>query len=328
MTEALPEFRLHRPASLEELAALWRTEPRARLLAGGTDLIPNLRRGLVDAPALIDLAALPGLAEATPLPGGGLRLGAGLRLADLAGDAALAGGWRAVAEAARTVAGPAHRTAATLGGNLCQDTRCLYYNQSDWWRAANGYCLKYRGDTCHVAPQGSRCRAAFCSDLAPALIALGAEAELAGPGGARRIALSALYRDDGAAHLALDPGELLVAVRLPAFTGISGYEKMRVRRGIDFPLAGVGAALAPVAGGWALSLAVSGTDSLPVAIAGLPAPLALPLAAAVAEQIDKAVQKQVTPMRSTMVSSHYRRLAAAALARRLALRLAREAAAA
>ncbi len=328
MTGALPAFRLHRPANLDELATLWRAEPQARVLAGGTDLIPNLRRGLADAPALIDIGALPGLAEATPLPGGGLRLGAGLRLADLVRATELAGGWRAVAEAARAVAGPAHRNAATLGGNLCQDTRCLYYNQSDWWRAANGYCLKYRGDTCHVAPQGNRCRAAFCSDLAPALIALGAEAELAGPEGARRLALSALYRDDGAAHLALGPGELLVAVHLPAFAGVSGYEKMRVRRGIDFPLAGVGAALAPVPGGWALSLAVSGTDSLPVAIAGLPGPLALPLATAAIEQIDKAVQKQVTPMRSTMISSHYRRLAAAALARRLAKRLAREIAAA
>ncbi|PKP84995.1 MAG: 4-hydroxybenzoyl-CoA reductase subunit beta [Alphaproteobacteria bacterium HGW-Alphaproteobacteria-2] len=328
MTEALPDFRLHRPESLEELAALWRAEPQARVFGGGTDIIPNLRRGLVDAPALIELGALPGFADLTLLPDGGLRLGAGLRLADLASETELAGGWRALAEAARAVAGPAHRNAATLGGNLCQDTRCLYYNQSDWWRAANGYCLKYRGDTCHVAPQGSRCRAAFCSDLAPALIALGAEAELAGPGGTRQIALLALYRDDGAAHLALGPGELLVAVHLPAFAGVSGYEKMRVRRGVDFPLAGVGAALAPVAGGWALRVAVSGTDSLPVAITGLPSPLALPLAAAVIEQIDKAVQKQVTPMRSTMVSSHYRRLAAAALARRLVQRLAREAAAA
>lgn len=325
MTEALPDFTLHRPESLESLAIVRRAVPEARLIAGGTDLLPNLRRGLVDAPALIDLTALPGFAEIEPLAQGALRLGAGLRLADLARAPELAGPRQAVAEAARGVAGPAHRNAATLGGNLCQDTRCLYYNQSDWWRAANGYCLKYRGDTCHVAPQGKRCRAAFASDLAAPLIALGAEVALAGPAGERRLPLADLYRDDGADHLALAPGEVLIAVHLPPFAGLSAYEKARQRRAIDFPLAGVGAALARVTGGWRLSLAVTGTDSRPVAIAGIDDALDLPLSDDMLARIDKAVQKQVTPMRSTMISSHYRRLAASALARRLAQRLAEQA---
>jgi 4-hydroxybenzoyl-CoA reductase subunit beta len=215
MTEALPDFALHRPESLESLAILRRAEPNARLIAGGTDLLPNLRRGLVDTPALIDLSALPGIDAIETRADGGLRLGAGLRLADLARAPELAGPRQAIAQAARGVAGPAHRNAATLGGNLCQDTRCLYYNQSDWWRAANGYCLKYRGDTCHVAPQGNRCRAAFASDLAPALIVLGAEVALAGAAGERRLPLEDLYRDDGADHLALAPDEVLLAVHLP-----------------------------------------------------------------------------------------------------------------
>jgi 4-hydroxybenzoyl-CoA reductase subunit beta len=330
MTQALPDFTLHRPESLGALAALVRAEPDARLVAGGTDLLPNLRRGLVEAPALIDLTALPGFAAIEPRPDGGLRLGAGIRLAALARAPELAGPFRAVAQAARGVAGPAHRNAATLGGNLCQDTRCLYYNQSDWWRGANGYCLKYKGDVCHVAPQGTRCRAAFASDLAAPLIALGAEVTLAGPEGERFIALADLYRDDGAAHLALAPGEVLLAVHLPPFEGHSGYEKARQRAAIDFPLAGVGAALAPVAGGWTLTLAVTGTDSRPVAVdlAGIDAPLDLPLSDDMLARIDKAVSRQVTPMRSTMVSSHYRRLAASALARRLARDLAAKASAA
>lgn len=328
MTQALPDFALHRPESLGALADLFRATPDARPIAGGTDLLPNLRRGLVEAPVLIDLTALPGFDGIEAQAGGGLRLGAGVRLADLARAPELAGPYQAVAEAARGVAGPAHRNAATLGGNLCQDTRCLYYNQSDWWRAANGYCLKYRGEVCHVAPQGNRCRAAFASDLAAPLIALGAEVALAGPEGERRLALAELYRNDGADHLALAPGEVLLAVRLPPFKGHSAYEKARQRAGIDFPLAGVGAALAPVAGGWTLTLAVTGTDSRPVAIEGLDAPLDLPLSGDMLGRIDKAVQKQVSPMRSTMVSSHYRRLAASALARRLAERLAEKALAA
>ena len=325
MTEALPDFTLHRPESLPALADLFRQTPGARPIAGGTDLLPNLRRGLVDAPALIDLTALPGFAAIEPQPDGGLRLGAGVRLVDLTRAPELAGPREAIVQAARGVAGPAHRNAATLGGNLCQDTRCLYYNQSDWWRAANGYCLKYRGDICHVAPQGNRCRAAFASDLAAPLIALGAKVALSGPEGERRIALNDLYRNDGADHLALEPGEILLEVHLPPFTGVSAYEKACQRAGIDFPLAGVGAALAPVAGGWRLSLAVTGTDSRPVAIDGLDAPLDLPLAEDMLARVDKAVQKQVSPMRSTMISSHYRRLAAAALARRLAQRLADQA---
>ena len=114
--------------------------------------------------------------------------------------------YRALAQAAEAIAGPGHRTMATVGGNLCLDTRCIYYNQSEWWRSANAYCLKNRGDTCHVAPQGQRCHAAFTGDLAPALLVLGAEIEIAGAEGQRRIPLGELYVEDGKAHLTLGRG--------------------------------------------------------------------------------------------------------------------------
>ena len=149
-----------------------------------------------------------------------------------------------LAEAAATVAGPGHRTVATLGGNLCLDTRCVFYNQSEWWRRANEYCLKHGGDTCHVAPQGKHCHAAFSGDLAPALIVLGAEVEIVGPRGVRRLPLADLYVDDGAAHLALGAGR----DSSPAFAfprsrrrARAGYRKARARGAIDFPLAGVAA---------------------------------------------------------------------------------------
>src|SRR5207342_2518557 len=131
------------------------------------------------------------------------------------------------------IAAPGHRAIGTVGGNLCLDTRCIYYNQSEWWRSANAYCLKNRGDTCHVAPQGRRCHAAFSGDLAPALMALGAEIEIAGPAGRRGIPLADLYAEDGRAHLKLAPGELILWVQLPAAPPPSAYAKVRLRGSID-----------------------------------------------------------------------------------------------
>ena len=139
--QRMPEFRLERPTSLADAAALLAAEPRARLLAGGTDLVPNLRRGIEQPSMLVDLGAVHGLAG-VEAGDHGLRLGAGVTLARLAADAGIAGSHPAIAEAARCAAGPGHRGVATLGGNLCLDTRCVFYNQSEWWRAANGYCLQ------------------------------------------------------------------------------------------------------------------------------------------------------------------------------------------
>src|SRR5262249_36915280 len=146
----------------------------------------------------------------------GLHIGAGVRIATLARNPIIATRYRALAEASKSVAGPGHRAMATIGGNLCLDTRCIFYNQSRWWRRSNGFCLKRGGDVCHVAPQGQRCHAAFTGDLAPALLALGAQAEIADGRTRWRIPLSELYVDDGRAHLALAADELLVAVHLPA----------------------------------------------------------------------------------------------------------------
>ena len=142
-------------------------------------------------------------------------IGAGVTIAALARHPEIGGRYRALAQAAAAIAGPGHRTMATVGGNLCLDTRCIYYNQSEWWRSANAYCLKNGGDTCHVAPQGQRCHATFSGDLAPALLVFGAKVDIAGDQGRRRIPLSDLYVEDGKAHLALAEGELVVAVHLP-----------------------------------------------------------------------------------------------------------------
>ena len=321
--DGLPAFALARPESLAEAVRVLVAHPEGRILAGGTDLIPNLRRGIGTPPVLVDLSAIAGL-DAIEDAGGGLRIGACTTLAALAGDSMVAERFPAVAEAARAVAAPGHRAVATLGGNLCLDTRCVFYNQSEWWRRGNGYCLKHRGSVCHVAPQGERCHAAFSGDMAPAMMVLAAEVEIASATGTRVIPLDALYRDDGASHLTLAPWEIVSAVRIPATAGVrAGYRKARARGAIDFPLAGVAVALAVEVGKLAsLRVAVTGTNSRPFVLEGVEALLGRAPDGEAATKVGKLVEKQVRPMRSTATAANYRRQVAAVLARRLFLGLA------
>ena len=322
--ELLPEFVVRHAETLQEAAGLLANDAGARILAGGTGLVANMRLGL-DAPSLlVSLDRIEGFREVTDRAGV-LRLGAGVTLSRLATDAEVGRRAPALAAAAATVAGPAHRSAATLGGNLCLDTRCVFYNQNETWRSSIGYCLKYRGDLCHVAPRGKRCHAAYSGDLAPVLLVLGAEVEIAGPDGARRATLAALYRDDGARHLALARGEFVAAVLAPAprpGTRVA-YRKARVRGAIDFPLAGVAVAL-ETAHGRVLDLrvALTGTNPRPLLLEGTGEFRGQAPDQALLDKLVKLVQRQASPQRTTVMSSNYRRQVAAAIARRLVSELA------
>lgn len=321
MTMPITQFRIERPRDIAGALAARLNHENSSYLAGGTDLLVNLRHGINAHALLIDLS---GIEELTGIDssGKGLRIGSAVTIAALAA-ASLPEPYCAITQAAASIAGPGHRTLATVGGNLCLDTRCLYYNQSEWWRQANGYCLKRRGDICHVAPQGERCHAAFTGDLAPALMVLDAQVEIAGAMGLRRIPLSDLYREDGRDHLTLAPGEILVALHLPAQTLHSAYRKVRLRGAIDYPLAGVAVALAMQDGALGtLKIGLTGTNSRPLLLTGTDALSGKPLADDVLQTIGRLVQKQVQPMRTTMASANYRRLAAAALAQRIVAELA------
>lgn len=321
--ELMPDFQLHHPDTVEAAVRLYADNADARYLAGGTDLLVNVRRGIEQPATLI---ALGGIAElrSADASAEGLRLGAGLTLRQLARHEALARDYAAVAEAAGEAAGPTHRDYATLGGNLCLDTRCIYYNQSEWWRASNSYCLKHRGEICHVAPGGKRCFAAFSGDVAPALLVHEAEVEIAGPDGRRRQPLSALYRNDGMDHLTLAPGELLVAVHLPAATaGLpSGYAKSRVRGSIDFPLAGAAVRLRAADGSVDdLIVALTGVSPQPFVVSGLDKLQGASVDDDMLERLRERVQSQAKAMKTTTVPPHYRRRVAGALAKRLGERL-------
>jgi 4-hydroxybenzoyl-CoA reductase subunit beta len=326
----LSEFQFKRATSVAQAVEWLAADPGARLHAGGTDLLPNLRRGIGPAPVLIDLGAVHGLSDIA-LTETGVALGARVTLAQLGKDPTIARQWPVLAEAANAVAGPAHRSVATLGGNLCLDTRCVYYNQSVWWRAANQHCLKSHGEICHVAPQGHHCHAAFSGDMAPALLVVGAEVDLLSTRGARRIALEDLYRDDGAAHLRIEHDEVLTNVHVPALRPGQrcGYQKARTRGAMDFPLAGVAVALtlhdgsSGVRGAIAeLRVGITGTNSQPLRLSGCEAFTGRRVDAELLVQLGKLVQKQVSPMRSTATPANYRRLAAAALTLRLVRELA------
>lgn len=267
----LPKFSYRAPASLAEACQILAGEgPEAMVLAGGTDLLPNMKRRQQQPKTLVSLARVPEVRQDTSSDGG-LSLGAAHTLDLVAGHSRVRGVYGALQKAASLVATPLIRNQATLGGNLCVDTRCMYYNQNAEWRRAIDNCMKApvatggvftnelyllgsaerqnksgdeRGSICWVAPGSPRCWAVSSSDSAPALLALGAEVVLVSKAGERRIPLSQLYNNDGMAYLTKRPDEILSQVILPSAEGwVSTYWKLRRRGSFDFPVLGVGAAV-------------------------------------------------------------------------------------
>ncbi len=257
-----PRFRYHAARSVKDAVAALGSEAGAMPIAGGTDLVPNMKRR-TQTPALV--VGLRGVAALRRITNGdGLTLGACVTLTDAARHRTVRRAYPALAAAAGSVATVHLRNMGTLGGNLCLDTRCNYYNQNEEWRGAIDNCMKApKGNggracaspdgsgICWVATSSPRCWAVSSTDTAPALIALGASVTLAGPGGERRIALEDLFANDGMTYLTKARDELLTAVHLPAPNAgrRSTYWKLRRRGSFDFPVLGVAAAVDFGAGG-------------------------------------------------------------------------------
>jgi 4-hydroxybenzoyl-CoA reductase subunit beta len=234
----LPQYRYHRPRSVAEALELLAAHGGDALpVAGGTDLVPNMKHRLFEPGHLV---ALKGVAEMRGFREVDchLEIGAAETLTVVAANPMVRRHFPSLAEAAAHVAGPQLRNAGTLGGNVCLDTRCTYYNQTEFWRNALGYCLKKDGTVCHVTRLGKKCVAAHSADTPPVLITLGASLLIAGPAGEREAALSDFFIADGIHNTRLAPGELVVRVRipLPPLGLRTGYAKLRQRKSIDFPL--------------------------------------------------------------------------------------------
>ena len=271
----LPRFTYRAPRTIDEATeVLAASKGGAMLVAGGTDVLPNMKRRQ-QTPAV--LVGLRGIAELKRVAeGDGLTIGAGVTLTDVLEIPLLrqryTGLWQAIAQ----IATPHLRNMGTLGGNLCLDTRCNYYDQTYEWRKAIDFCMKKDGETCWVAPSSRRCLAVSSTDAAPMLAALGAEVSLRSTERERRIAIAGLYRNDGIEYLTRQPGELLTAVHLPDATGWrSSYWKLRRRGSFDFPVLSVAAALQFSADNivTAARIALGAVSSCPVVVDEAAAPL-------------------------------------------------------
>lgn len=281
----LPDLKVEVPRSLDDaltiLARAAAEGRRARVLAGGTDLVPNLKRGQ-EAPALlVSLAAVRGLdavREVREAAGGSaLHVGALTRLARLADHPLVRARAAVLGRAAAQIASPQIREMATIGGNLCLDTRCRHVNQTEFWRDALGNCIKAPGaqaaPPCHVVPGGRRCVASASADLPPVLVALGARVTIASAVGTRTVDLGGLYRNDGVAPLTLAAGELITEVIVPTSAWRVSYQKLRARQAIDFPVLGIAVAVDADEAGIcrAIRVVATGVTPAPRAVAKLDA---------------------------------------------------------
>lgn len=231
----------------EALDEISKQGTNVRVLAGGTDLIPSMRQKLFEPEYVLSLRRIAELRGIRPQPDGGVEIGALTTIRAIERSEFLREHFSVLAEAASTVASPVLRNMGTIGGNICLDTRCLWYNQSLSWRKGCGFCIKKDGDLCHVAPGGTKCWATFSADTPPALLCVDAEIEIASPAGKRRIPLADFYTGLGDDYRKLQPNELVTRIVLPASSaGYRGvYRKLRVRGSIDYPLAGVAVAMRP-----------------------------------------------------------------------------------
>lgn len=308
----LHEYRYHRPGSLgEALALLAEAGPAAMLIAGGTDLMPNMKHRLFTPAHLVALKGVPEL-RGIDVGETEIRIGAAETLTAVSRHPLLRDRLPSLARAAGLVAGPQLRNMGTLGGNVCLDTRCTYYNQTLFWRSALGFCLKKDGDTCHVTKTGKKCVAAHSADTPPVLITLGATIDLASPRGVRSVPAADFFVADGIRNTVREPDEIVVAVRVPPPppTMRTAFEKLRQRGAIDFPLLNVALAVDLAEGDVVtdIRLVVSALGSRPRVVAGLDkVAVGRRLDAEVVDAVARRAFDQCHPLTNIIVDPDWRR---------------------
>jgi 4-hydroxybenzoyl-CoA reductase subunit beta len=259
----LPKFDYKQPTSVQDACAILHAQPLAKALAGGTDLLVNMKHGVEKPPLVVSLKGLSGLNYVRKTETG-LRIGALTPLKTVYNDPIVKKELPGLAIAASSVGSYHHQTMGTIGGNLCQQTRCKFFNQSKWWRSSRAICFKAGGEMCHVGKKERVCYSTYCGDVAPALLVLNAEVVLTGIDGARQIPLNDIFSGDGKAPLKLEPGEIIAEIVIPeqAAEGFSTYKKYANRGSIDFPI--VGAALWRSASTGETRAALTAVDRRPV----------------------------------------------------------------
>jgi len=309
---SLPEFKLLRPRTVDDaIGYLAKHAENIRVLAGGTDLIPSMRQKLFEPQYVLDIRHIPELNGIRHNSGIAVDIGALTTLTAIERSDFLRQHYPVLTEAARTVASPLLRNMGTIGGNICLDTRCLWYNQSLTWRKGCGFCIKKDGDLCHVAPGGSKCWAVFSGDTPPALLCLNAEIEIASAAGRRRVPLREFYTGLGDEYRKLNSNELVTRVFLPeSSAGYRGiYRKLRVRGSIDYPLAGVAFVMKRSNGHVAdAKLAITAVNPAPVLVKGVTQMLAgKSLDESLAEAVGDLAAKTAKPLTTSALTPEYRR---------------------
>ncbi|RLA79250.1 MAG: 4-hydroxybenzoyl-CoA reductase subunit beta [Deltaproteobacteria bacterium] len=304
----LPQAEYRKARSVEEaLALFYHYEGRAAFLAGGTDLIPRMKLRLAKPLALIDLKGIEEL-RGVREEGDWVRIGPLTTLYDLRAEELIREEYPALFESLEATSCETLQMRGTIGGNLLQESRCLFYNQSEFWRKAKGFCLKMGGERCN-ATGGTRCLSNYASDNAPALLSLGARLRTVGPQGEREFSLEELYTGRGERPLGLSPGEILVEVLLPRGRTKGGYEKLRVRGAIDYPLLGVAFTVR------------NGERRLALGAVG-PRPISFPV-----QDLEEAAERasaEVSPIPNTVLSPPYIKRMAKVLSMRVMRRVLEE----
>jgi 4-hydroxybenzoyl-CoA reductase subunit beta len=322
---SLPYFQLDRPRTLADAVQLLSARTSVRILAGGTDLLPSMRQKLFEPEQVLDLrlvTELKGIHQSE----GVTEIGALTTLREIERSDHLRQNYPVLVEAARTVASPVIRNMGTIGGNICLDTRCLWYNQSLAWRKSCGFCIKKDGDLCHVAPGGTKCWAVFSGDTPPALLCLDAEIEIAGATDARRVPLCGFYTGEGDAYRRLQPNEIVTRVFLPkSSAGLRGtYRKLRIRGSIDYPLAGVAISCRRSNGHLEdVRIGITAVNPAPVLVKGTtPALNGDDGNEKVAEQIAELAARTAKPLTTSALTPEYRREMIRVFTKRALLQLA------
>lgn len=310
----LPRIAYRKASSIEQALAL-HTEfsGNALYLSGGTDLVPRVKLRLAKAEALIDLKGIEEL-HTVEQADEWIRIGAMARIHDLMEHPLVTEYAPALQASLKATSCETLQMRGTIGGNLLQNTRCLFYNQSEFWRKSKGFCLKLGGEQCNAVPGATVCLANYTSDNAPALLTLKAEVTVAGPEGQRQLPLADLYTGKGGKPFSLNPGEILTHILIPKQKTSGGYEKLRLRGAVDYPLLGV--ALSSVNGHSRFGIGAVGpkpyvfnTDSLNDM--GL-------------EDVVSRARAAVRPAPNTVVESAYRRDMISVFVQRLAKKITQE----